>query len=406
MLTTWRGLIWGVIVVTLLGVGWSQFKNTRAKLMEPAAYETSVFARSVVGVASDLGSVTRVKGSPDNYQLFVTNLTGTVWVFNREGTKYVRQVEPLYQVNTNWPQGSENGLTGIILSNNFLVNRQIFLLYAAREGSSGRNHVMRLTIEKVGDKYLGSNPTNIFTGNTEIMGAHQIQGGVAVMIAGLPHLLFPIGDGYVASDAHNLSREAGKLMLIQETGENPAGVRPYPLQPKIQAVGIRNAYDLTLDNSEESKNKWIYMTENGPEAFDRITHLPLLEEGKQVDLNWDGTAESLKTVLINGVEDKNVIIKTWEITVAPTDIIVDSVGRLFVNIFSSARYPNKEILMGTKSREGEWKFESIVTRKKDTAGGNVLGMFQTENGDIYFGDFFDGVLYRFTTWGDLKPIKR
>ena len=373
-------------------VAWLAGRMTTAPaFIGDSAYQSLVSARTVSRVADNLGPVTRIKLTPDELLMFVTNLNGEVFVLAKDGDQYIKQDTPVYKVRTGFVLGEENGMTGLVVSQNFSVNHYIFLTYAQREGSVGRNRILRLTVEKQGEVYVGTEPKVIFTGNTPVLGAHQIQGGVSVMIESQPHLLFAVGEAYHPGYAQDLGREAGKLMLITEDGDNPYGARPWPQYPKLQAIGIRNVYDLSVD----PQTNWLYFTDNGPDSNDTIIHAPVLDGTRQFDFNWHNNADDLLNPLENGQPHPEYVVYHWPVTVAPTDIAADNIGRFYFNIFSSVREPQKELVMGKLNGQGIAALQTIANRRPDVAGGNLLGLALSDNGSIYFGDFLDGAIYRF-----------
>jgi len=362
--------------------------------MELAAsqeYAATQSDRQVVKLGDGLGAVTRVKLTPDEQVMLVTNLAGDLFAFLRTQSGWVKQEELVYHVDHGMSLAGENGMTGLIISSQYRQNQNIFLTYTQRQSSGrGENTVLRLTLEQREGKYIGTNPMVVFRGNTQVLGAHQIQGGTGVVIEGKPHLLFAIGEGYQERYARELQREAGKLILIQEDGSNPLGQRPYPEFPRLQAIGIRNVYDITLDPKHSD---WVYFTQNGPSANDVVIHAPVLDGG-QYDFNWqnENRPADLLTPLRNGAVMSEYVIRTWTVTVSPNDIAVDSDGKVYVTIFSSARYPHSELVMGEWSGQ-EWKWQVVAERKPGAEGGNALGLTLARGGVGYFGDLRDGAVY-------------
>ena len=394
--------IWTVIVVAaLVGVVWMGWKvlsgnlgttDGESTLPISTEYATDVPLRVVQEVAADLGPVTRVEITPDDKLMFVTTLTGKVWVFENQNGQFVKQAEPLYEMSLGWRAGAENGLTGLIVSADWISNKQIFLLYAkSGNGRTGENQILKLKVGKPADKYVATNSTVIFTSNSAAGGAHQIQGGFGVRVEGKPHIVFAIGDNYRPAEARDLKKEAGKIMMVQEDGANPMGARPFPQYPKVQVLGIRNVYDL----ARNPENDWVFWTENGPDVNDRVVYAPIFDADKQFDGNWNGKGDSLAKIVVNDESKPEYVIKLWPTTVAPTDIITDELGRFYVNIFSSHAGSAKEMLMGEKVGD-EWKMTQVITRKSEATGGNLLGLAMSVRGDFYFGDFVDGKLYRMT----------
>ena len=169
-------------------------------------------------------------------------------------------------------------------------------------------------------------------------------------------------------------------MLMQIDGSNPMGARPYPRYPKIQAIGVRNVYDLSvyLPTAE------VYFTDNGPEANDRLVIAPLFN-ANQFDFGWDGTPASMLTATENGEDKPQYIVDSWPTPVAPVDIIADSLGRYMVNVFSTPRSATTEMLLGEKVGD-EWETTQIV--RPTGAVGNILGLaLSFRSGTLFFGDF-------------------
>ncbi len=386
-----------ILVLVLAGGGWyfaAQLLPDRSlKPLPPAAeYEARLPNWRVGKIADNLGPITRLKLSPDGQLLFAATLTGKVWVLRREDGQWQKQAKVFYEIKPGFTPGVENGLTGLILSSEFATNRQLFLLYA-RKGPTSRenqNQILRLTVGEKDGELIGVNPTVIYSGLTPTAVSHQIQGGISLKIEGKPHLLFSVGDTYFNPQyAKDLTKEAGKLILIQEDGSDPLGARPYPLFPKIQAVGLRNSYDLALDPT----NNWIYLSGNGPEINDTIAYVPLLDPSLKFDFNWSGDGQTLTQPLVNNQPRPEYIIKHWETTVAPVDIASYQPGQFILNVFSTDRYPKKEIILGTHRGTQEATLQTLASRKEGIDGGNPLGLAVGSEKELYFGDFYDGAIY-------------
>lgn len=386
----------GITLVIILALGWLGKNLFEAKFglgqLPEAKYVSAVHGRDVVQAAEGLPGLTRLKITPDEWTMFATTIDGKVWVLNNvnnEG-RYVLQPEPIYSVATGFELGEENGMTGLAVSYDFILDHYVFVSYTKREGQEGRNRIDRLTLEQADGKWRVKEVKNIFVGNVPVLGAHQIQGMIVLPVEDKVHLMFTVGDAFVPEHAKDLSKEAGKVMMIQTDGSNPLGERPYPNYPKIQATGVRNAYDL----ARNELNNWIYLSNNGPEANDVIAYAPLLDADNKIDFGWDGKAESMLTPTMNGEAAPQLIIKSWDVTVSPTDIAVDSLGRFFVNIYSTTRNPNKEVWMGEMNSKNKWKMTKVANRRFSEEGGGTLGLaISNLTGNIWFGDTQDGALY-------------
>ena len=145
---------------------------------------------------------------------------------------------------------------------------------------------------------------------------------------------------------------------------------------------------------DPKRSEWVYFTHNGPDSNDTIAYAPILDGERQLNFNWHNNADDLLTPLDNGQPKPEYILHNWKVTVAPTDIVADNLGRFYFNVFSSVREPQKELMMG-RVTDGRAQLDPIVRRRAETPGGNLLGLALSDNGSIYFGDFLDGKVYRF-----------
>lgn len=286
-------------------------------------------------IAEDMGLITRVATTPDYAAMFVANLSGDVYVLERRGSRYVKQEVPFYHVDTgfDYEAGDENGLTGIVVSGHYAESHKVFLLYAQQDDGVGQSQILSLVARRDDTGNLvGTEPQVIFRGNVMARGAHQIQDAASVDIAGRPHVLFSIGESYVPAYARQLAREAGKIMLIQEDGSDPVGERPYPQYPKVQAIGIRNAYGLDVVPGTE----WVYVTDNGPDANDRLILAPLLDPSLQFDFGWNGNPASMLQTRRNGVLAPELVMAHWPVPVSPAEIIAESRESFVATTFSTS----------------------------------------------------------------------
>lgn len=388
-------VLFALVILGFIALGWVGKNLFEAKFglnaLPEARYVSTVYGRDVVQAAEGLPGLTRVKITPDEWTMFATTLDGKVWVLNNvnnEG-RYVLQEEPIYSVPIGFKAEEENGMTGLAVSYDFILDHNVFVSYVKKVGNEGRNFIDRLTLEQADGKWRVKNVRNIFVGNVPVLGAHQIQGMITLPVEDKLHVMFTVGDAYTAEYAKDVTKEAGKIMLIQADGTNPLGDRPFPAHPKIQATGIRNAYDL----GRNELNDWFYLTINGPEANDVIMYAPLLDATKQIDFGWDGTAASMLKPTANG-EPANFLVYKWDTTVAPTDLVVDSLGRFFLNIYASNRYPSEEVWMGEMGRNGRLKMTKVAVRKESEEDGHTIGLaISNLTGNIWFGDIRDGALY-------------
>lgn len=361
-----------------------------------APYVSSVIGRDVVGAVGGLSGVTRIKLTPDEWSMFVTTLDGKIWALKNldingtdNGGKYVLQEKPIYQVNTGFEVGEENGMTGLAVSYDFNLDHYIFVSYAKKVGSQGKNFIDRLKVNDDDGVWKVIETKNIFVGNTPVLGAHQIQGMITLPIEDKLHVMFGIGEGFHPEYAGDPEREAGKILLVQADGSNPLGQRPFVGYPRVQAMGLRNPYDLARDEERGI----FYITDNGPDVNDRVIQAPLLS-GERFDFGWNGEGGSMLAVKRDNVVDEKLLAYTWKVTVAPTDVVVDSLGRFYVNVYATERHDSEEVLMGEWGRNGKLRMQTIAVKKEGEPDSHLLGLaISGQTGNIWFGDPVDGVIY-------------
>ena len=387
-------------------------------------YQPAVEIQSTVSLFStSVPQVTQIEITPDGNSMLVGTLPGTIWIYHKIDGVFRKQVEPFFVVKTSqpgWPP-QEAGLTGIVLGADFEASGDVFLNYSfAFEKKSFRNRVLRVTFTKKGQKYIGTNPTEIFEANAPGTGSHQIQDGVGIMIAGVSHVLFTIGEGFVAERALDPKQEAGKIMLLQRDGSTPVGSRPYPEEPKVQAIGIRNAPAIAYDKKEGK----VAIADTGPNNFDRLIYGSLFDSTgnstQKLSFNWDGTEESLRKGSLDAYDhNKEMILHRWAPTETAVNIAFYQNDRLpkleadqqyiliilFGKTGEKQNKPGKQIMLGvlTKGANNTVAMEPFIERAPEGEGklGHPLGLaVDPVTKDIYFGDIIDGRIYKIEIGGE------
>lgn len=368
-------------------------------------------------VDSDVAQITQIDMTPDGQYMLIGTLGGTIWVYHRVDGVFKRQADPFFELKTSQPgfPPQEAGLTGVVLGADFATSGDVFLNYSfALEKKSFRNRVARVTFTKNGNRVAGINPQQIFEANTPGTGSHQIQDGVGILVAGKPHVLFTVGEGFDGKRALDPEKEAGKVMLIQRDGSAPEGDRPFPESPKIQALGIRNAPAIGVN----PLNGKIAIGDTGPNNYDRFLYGTLYQaDGKNIhklSFNWDGSEESLK----KGARDlydgyKEMVLYRW----APTETAVNIefyensklltlkehqqyvLVVLFGRTGEKNNTPGKRIMLGTleEGAQNTLSLVPLVDRAAVGEGqlGHPLGLaVDHKTGDVYFGDIMEGRLYK------------
>ncbi len=373
-------------------------------------------------LADHLVSPTRIKMLPEGSYLLVTQLTGELIAFKRTSNDvWSNQADPVTVVSTRYPgfPPEEAGLTAVALSSDFARNRTAFLFYGYKDANvQHKNRIAKTVIKEIAGKLTGTPPQIIFESNTPGNPSHQIQEGIPVKIAGEPHLLFTIGEGLDGKKAQDPSLEAGKVMLIREDGSNPAGLRPYA-DPKVQALGIRNAFTLT-PNPFDPRGK-ILLADTGPDRFDRLIYtnlfFPTGESQRALNLGWNGDEPKLADPIPdpNYPQVKDMVILRLPETRTFTGLLFHPGGTkgipksdansqsVIATIFGKTGQPDpspgKEIWLGKLTNldsQPKIDFSPIIKRVGNAVGklGNPIGLeIDPQTGNFFFADILEGRLY-------------
>ncbi len=419
-----RTVFFSLMLFALIVMGGIFFYNFQKSPFTPhktpagsASYEvTGPLNASISIFDDDVAQISHISITPDGKYMLVSTLPGVIWAYHKTEGGFLRQTDPFFTLATSMPgfPPQEAGLTGIAFGADFATSGDVFLTYSfAQEKRSFRNRVQRVTFTHWGKKVIGTNAKQIFEAKAPGTGSHQIQSGVGVMVAGKPHFLFPIGEGFVAKRALDPSEEAGKVMLITRDGADPVGTRPFPQFPKIQALGIRNAPAMT----QHPTTGKIAMGDTGPDNYDRFLYGTILDRsGKTalpISFNWEGNEESLKKPAPDLYDqNKDMVLHRWAPTETPVNIVFyahDALPKLgqessyvLVDLFGrtgeTTVAPGKTIMMGTLT-EGAANTLSLApfirrTAKSEGQLAHPIGLaVDPSNGAIYFGDIMEGRIY-------------
>lgn len=412
-----------LVVVAAAALAFRAWPRSPVLLSPPVSDAASSYAFSPAFLGNvsvfdeNLGTISHMEITPDGRSMLVATLPGTVWIYHKTDSGFVRQKDPFFSVETaqpGWPP-QEAGLTGIALGADFEVSGDVFFLYSfAFEKGSFRNRVVRVQFTKRGSKIVGASPKNIFEATTPGTGSHQIQDGVGVMVRDIPHLMFIMGEGFVAARALDPKEEAGKLMLITRDGEGAAGERPFDENPKVQGLGLRNPPAI----ARNPKSGKLAIADTGPSSADRFIYGSMYDpDGKNthaLSFNWDGEEDSLQKDapdLYDG--GKNMIIHRW----TPTETAVNiafyeneklpalpqgsyyALVTLFGRTGEKGNEPGKKIMLATLSEglSNAISFQPFILRVPGVADelGHPIGLaVDPETKDLYFGDIIEGRIYK------------
>ena len=237
--------------------------------------------------------------------------------------------------------------------------------------------------------------------------SHQITDGTGLMIEGKPHLMFLIGEGFDGKRAQNPEEEGGKVILIQEDGSDPVGPRPFVENPKVEAIGIRNAYVVAKNDGDPQKRYLI--ADTGPNKYDRLiyTKLGSGENLKPINFGWDGNQDTLAISIpdpnIPEVTDM-VIFRFPETRTITGFTFLGESNKLLMTLFgqtgSVQNSPGKEIWIGeltNQDAQPKISFSPIIKRTNEANGkiGNPISLeVDPATNEFFFADILEGRLYQ------------
>lgn len=332
MSTMGRWVALAIVLVLVVAGVMVLLKNRGGVAKEVLPYEfVDASDGTIRRIATDLGPVTRIKFTPDGKYMLVGLLQGEVHAFLRDPEgEWVKQEGPIVTVKTSFPgfPPEENGLTGMALAADYATSGEIFLTYAAQAGEGDfRNRVARATLTDADGKLTGSEATDIFEANAKTSSSHQIQAINGILVEGTSHAIFQLGEGFQAARANDLTQEAGKVMLIQRDGKDPLGPRPFKNQPKIQAIGLRNPPEMTINELDPEKR--IGIADTGAGKNDRFIYAKLIDlvNGKAVkglEFGWAGNdvpdlADKRPDPNVAGNTDS--VVYRWDPTHTATNLV-------------------------------------------------------------------------------------
>lgn len=376
------------------------------------------------------GQLTRIKITPDGNTMLIATLEGVVFAYEKVDGEFELQDEPFFDLKLTFPDTPdyiESGLTGMELGADFSESGDVFLLHAKfTEKEELRNQITRVKFEQSDAGVFGKSPEKIFESNVLGAQAHQIQDGLGIIYEGKSHLLFTIGEGFHPEYSQDVSKDAGKILLIQSDGTDPLGPRPYPEHPKIQAIGIRNSFDIAINPHDDEGR--LAISDTGEIINDRIIYAKVIDlDGEEItplDFLWD---EGKDETLENDVKDENIegmpntVLHRFDPAETPLDILFLEGGyagipesnektsyaiiMTFGQTLSSNNEPGKRIYLATfENLDSEPKLilEDFIKRSDKAMGveGNPIGLAQDPvSHDIYFGDIIEQKIYKVTFSG-------
>jgi len=417
---------YALAAIALVIVGFFVWRATRPDPNELPYVAVDEDVAEVTRIATGLGPISRIQFSPAGDFMLVGVLTGEIYAFQRtspvdQPASWIMQSEPILTIKTAFPgfPPEENGLTGIAFAADYAESFQVFFTYTYQAAADDyRNRVARAQVTFASDQVIASPAVDIYELKTPAAPSHQIQGIVGVMVEGVSHALFTVGEGFEADRALNVAEEAGKLMLVAFDGSDPRGTRPYPDQPKIQAIGLRNPPDLAINFFDPLER--LAILDTGPDKNDRFIYGDFLSDGEPVqglNLGWDGTTDSLAALRLdeNTIGTPDLVLHKWDPTHTATNIVFHpgkggvptstaAQATVLTSLFGRTNEtgkdkPGREIWLGALAYDQtqpqiSWNPFVVRSAKGINEPGHPLGLaVDPVTYDVVFGDILEGALY-------------
>ena len=229
----------------------------------------SLSAQHVAVVTSDYSTTIIASGFEQPWaHEFLSN--GDILVTERAGAiKVVRDGKILSADVANLPEvyfAGQGGLLDIMLDNDFINNRIIYLSYAFGSAKGNATRLVSAKLNRVGDTYKLDDIKPIFTASPLKHTPQHYSGRIAQMADNT--LLLTVGDGFdYREQAQRLDNHLGKIIRMNSDGSVPLD-NPFVSQagarPEIWSYGHRNHQGLVIANGV------VYQHEHGPKGGDEV----------------------------------------------------------------------------------------------------------------------------------------
>lgn len=199
-------------------------------------------------------------------RVFTTGQWGNISVFDSNGV----YLNSFYNLSDSTDTGSEGGVLGITMDNNFYTNHFVYVYYthAYPAGSFVFLRVVRFT----DSLNYGINPQVILNINWGQLGFFHCGGNIHFKNFSDTCLYVTIGDMFNNNNSQMLTNPFGKILRINKDGSIPVSNPFYDdgnpatgNDDRIWAYGLRNSFEFTFNLNDS-----LYATENGSSVFDEV----------------------------------------------------------------------------------------------------------------------------------------
>ncbi len=401
-----KGLIFAGLVI-FLGVALTLLFINQYRLQEgPSVDKAEIFngegyvpkdisKYQISEVANKLASPTRLKITPDQETLLVTQITGELIAIPRDKDGWSKKPYLVSRTKTSFPgfPPDEAGLVGLAFSNNFSKNKTAFLLYNFKQKDGKvQNRINSIKLVNLFGRVIGINQKQIWQANVFGTGSHQITDAAPVQFNDEDRIIFAIGEGFDGKKAQDPKLDAGKILSIKEDGSSPV----------MHALGLRNGYVFSK-NIYDKEGKFL-ISDTGPDKYDRLIYTnPLLSNS--INLAWDGNQDSLLTKIAdpNDKSVSDIVITRLPETKTFTGIGFTGENKVYLTLFgktgSKENSQGKQILLGKFTTRPQPKIETEVIIERNPAAngffGNPIGLeIDPNDNSVLFADIMEGKIYQ------------
>jgi glucose/arabinose dehydrogenase len=189
---------------------------------------------------------------PDGRLLYGEISTGNIMLYDLS----TQQTTHVFTVTKVQNQG-EQGLLGLAVDPAWPAKPNIFAYATRKVGGQPFDEILRIkVVNDVGISF------RVIWKSVTISGSYHDGGHIAFGPDG--KLYAVVGEAHNASNAQDLSNDAGKVLRMTKMGEAPPD-DPFP-HSRIFAYGLRNSFGFAFD----PQSGLLWETENGPECNDEI----------------------------------------------------------------------------------------------------------------------------------------
>lgn len=366
----------GILCIALAGV---MVWRTGAPAANATEFETSAGTVTVERMAGPFEHAWAVTFLGDD-GLLVTERGGTLWHIAADGTR--QQVGGMPAITV----GGQGGLLDVVAARDFAETREIFLTYAAPDGSRTRTTLTAARLSADGARLTDLRV--LFAQDPAVSSGFHF--GSRVVEAPDGTLFVTVGDRGTPRYAQDDAATIGKVMRVTRAGtvpaDNPFATADGP-RAQIWSLGHRNPQGAGLDGQGR-----LWTVEHGARGGDEINRpqpglnygWPRISYGTHYSgAPHPGSAEA-------GLEQP---VHYWDPSIAPSGLMIYSgalwpawTGDIFVGALKSQ-------FLSRLDREGD----SVVGEERlfDDAFGRVRDVREGPGGAIWFlTDAGEGALYR------------